>query len=186
MRNINWTSVTATHDGEGGQRLEPGAYVVRITEMNDVPDREYVEVVYDIAVGERAGYYSDEWGKSNPWAHHTFFSYKDKALGMLKGRLECINASNAGFDAFAAWDAGRLDMFVGRTFGANIRLEEYEKSDGSIGERLSVCEVRTAQDVLDGKVKPRDVKRLDASRGSGWSARPVAAAPAVDDSDIPF
>jgi hypothetical protein len=181
MRHVNWGSITASGDGDF-KRLEPGPYVAKVVTMTDKPEKEYVELVYDIAEGPRAGFYSDDWGLQHPYAHHVFLSYKDKALGMLKGRLEAIQSSNPGFDPFAAWDAGRLDMFAGRVFGINLQEEEYERSDGETGTRLNVCQVVPAQDVRDGKVKQRAKKTLDGKA-------PKAATPkagAEDAEPVPF
>lgn len=124
MRNVNWSSVSASSEG-GFARIEPGAYVGVITSVEDVADREYVRVLFDIAEGLLKGYYSDAFYANKPYAHSINLSYKDKALGMLKGRLETIQACNPGFDPFAAWDAGRLDMFNGRKVGIVMREEEY-------------------------------------------------------------
>lgn len=165
MRSFNWNSIQSSSDG-GFTPLPAGPYVARIVDAIDNSQREYVEVVFDIAEGEHANYYSDEWGKAHPYAHHFFMSYKDSALGMLKGRLEAIQKSNPGFDPFAAWDAGRLDIFIGRLVGINLQEEEYQRADGDTGIRLNVCQVVDAQRVRDGKVKPRDKKTLDGKAGS--------------------
>lgn len=106
-------------------RIEPGAYVGCIGSMEDFPSKEYVQMLFDIIEGPRKGYFSDGFYANKPWAHNMILSYKDKALGMLKGRLETIAACNPGFDPFAAWDAGRLDMFTGRKVGLVLREEEY-------------------------------------------------------------
>lgn len=172
MRSVNWNNVTATNDG-GFTPLPAGPYVARLTELNDNESREYVEAVYDIAEGEHAGFYSDDWGKSHPYAHHFFMSYKDTALGMLKGRLEAIASSNPGFDPFAAWDAGRLDIFVGRLVGINLQEEEYRRNDGETATRLNVCQVVDAQRVREGKVRVRAKKTLDG--GGGNTGRPGGA-----------
>lgn len=163
MRSLNWNSIQSTSDG-GFTPLPAGPYVASIVSATDNAQREYVEVVYDIAEGEHANYYSDQWGQSHPYAHHFFLSYKDTALGMLKGRLEAIAASNPGFDPFAAWDAGRLDMFVRRLVGINLQEEEYERNDGDIGTRLNVCQIVDVQRVRDGKVKPRDKKTIGGNK----------------------
>lgn len=170
MRSFNWNSIQSSSDG-GFTPLPAGPYVCRIVDAIDNAQREYVEVVFDIAEGEHAGYYGDDWGKSHPYAHHFFMSYKDTALGMLKGRMEAIAASNPGFDPFAAWDAGRLDIFIGRLIGLNLQEEEYERRDGDTGTRLNVCQVVDAQAVRDGKVKPRPKKLLN-----GGSSTPTGVA----------
>jgi len=180
MRSLNWSTIKSSSDG-GFMPLPAGPYVAKVVSMTDNAAREYVEVVYDIAEGEHAGYYSDDWGVSHPYAHHFFLSYKDSALGMLKGRLEAIAASNPGFDPFAAWDAGRLDIFTGRLVGINVQEEEYERN-GEVKTRLNVCQIVDAQRVRDGKVKAREKKTLDG--------RPAAPASKASipyyDGEIPF
>ena len=187
MRSVNWNNITASSDG-GFTPLPAGPYVARIVNMLDNESREYVEVIFDIAEGEHAGYYSDDWGKSHPYAHHFFLSYKDSALGMLKGRLDAIAKSNPGFDPEAAWNAGRLDMFANRLVGINLQEEEYERNDGETGTRLNVCQVVDAQLVRDGKVKPRDKKPLGGGRvgiGKVATASSSFAASAMS-ANIPF
>ena len=182
VRSLDWNKIQASSDG-GFTPLPAGPYVAKITIMNDNEPREYVEVVYDIAEGEHAGYYSDDFGKKHPYTHHYFMSYKETALGMLKGRLEAIQKSNPGFDPFAAWDAGRLDIFVNRLVGINLQEEEYETRDGKIRTRLNVCQVIPAQDVRDGKVKVREKKLLNGKAATITGNNEVVTA---EDIDIPF
>ena len=179
MRKFNWDSITSSSEGEF-KSLPAGPYVVRVVDAVDKTDKKYVEIVFDIAEGEHAGYYSDDWGKNHPFAHHFFMSYKESALGMLKGRLEAFASSNPGFDPFAAWDAGRLDMFHGRIIGINLQEEEYETSDNDIRTRLNVCQVVDVQRVRDGKVKTREPKKL-----SGKTA-PTTKPTEVYTGEIPF
>ena len=127
--NIPWATTEASMDG-GFEKLPAGPYIAKIVDMVDNDSKQYVELVFDIAEGEHANFYGDKWGKEHPFAHHIFLSYKDTALGMLKGRLQAIQESNPGFDPFAAWDADRLDMFNGRILGINLQEEEYERNDG--------------------------------------------------------
>ena len=185
MRSFNWNSIQSSGDGDFTP-LPAGPYVARIVSMVDKADKEYVEVVYDIAEGEHAGYYSDDWGKAHPYAHHFFMSYKETALGMLKGRMEAIAASNPGFDPFAAWDAGRLDIFVNRLVGINLQEEEYERNDGEIGTRLNVCQVVDAAKVRDGSVKPRAKKMLGGGAPKGRVGGGQVVSSAAYSGPIPF
>ena len=198
MRPIQWTSITASHDGEG-KRLPVGAYVVKITEAIDREDKSYVELIYDIAEGEYKDFYNDKWGQEHPGAHRIFMSYKDKALPMTKGRLECISASNAGFDALAAWNGSRLDMFTGRLFGVNLQEEEYEGKDGETKTRINPKQVVPADKVREGRCKRLGLKRLDgtvddpdAPRGVVGGGREVSYKPSAAHtepevySDVPF
>lgn len=183
MRHITWKNVQATKDGEF-KKLPAGPYVCRIVEMKDKEDKEYVECIYDIAEGKYVGFYSDDWGKQHPYAHHLFLSYKDSALGMLKGRLEAIQASNAGFDPFAAWDAGRLDMFEMMLIGLNLQEQEYINSNNEIRTRLECRQVVPVQDIRDGKVKPLPLRTLDGKEKAEGS-EPAGQA-SGDDVVVPF
>lgn len=179
MRKVEWNTVQAQADGEF-RKLPAGPYVGRIVQMVDKEDKQYVECIYDIAEGEYVGFYSDDWGKGHPYAHHLILSYKDSALGMLKGRLEAIQKSNPGFDPFAAWDAGRLDMFEMRLIGLNLREEEYINSSNEIRTRLDCRQVVPVQDVRDGKVKTLPLKKLGGEDAS------AASTGAGDDIKLPF
>lgn len=163
MKKVNFDSV---EESSGGNTpLDPGPYVAVITGAIDHDDKEYVELVFDIAEGPRKGYYSDEWAAQHVYAHHIILSYKDSALGFLKHNLKQFTESNAGFDAEAAWNGGKLDMFTGKLVGINLRQEEYEK-DGEVKLRFALPNLCPAQDVRDGKVKPLPTKTLGGVRPS--------------------
>ena len=182
MQKRNWQRPSTVGDSDF-RKLAPGGYVVKIVAANDYESREYFELVYDIAEGPDTGFYSDAWGVTHPYAHRIIMSYKDSALNMLEGRLNAIDASNPGFDSRAVCDANRFDMFVGRLVGVNLQEEEYKKNDGNVGVRLNVCQVVNAQDVRDGKVKAKEIKRLSSDQNP---VRLVGAAEVVDDIVIPF
>jgi hypothetical protein len=178
MRQVNWESVEESTDG-GRVGLEPGGYVVRILTIEDNEAREYVHLTWDIAEGEHAGHYSDDWGKEHPFAHDLYLSYKDTALGMLKGRLSAITKSNPGFDAEAAWNGGQLTMFIGKLFGVNLREEEF---NGNM--RLKVGQVVDADAVRNGLVKPMKPK-YESGGGAAPAPAPKPTTAAVAPSAAP-
>ena len=90
MRSVNFNEVEATTEGSTYQQLPAGAYVCSIMAMEDFADKEYVRMTVDIIQGEHANYFSDKFYADKPWSHSIVLSYKDKALGMLKGRLQTI------------------------------------------------------------------------------------------------
>lgn len=188
VKKLDLSNVKASVDGGGFTPLPEGAYVVQIVAVNDVEDREYLEVTFDVAEGEYAGYYSDEWGVAHPFAHQIKVSYKDKALGMLKGWLDALTASNPGFDAEAVFNAAAdtpalLGMFQGRVFGLAV-LMEYEDFRGKPlnNPRLDWGDAKrlTAQAVREGAFtwQKRDERHTPKER-------PVQAQ-GVGDADIPF
>ena len=54
MKNIDWQNVEEVKEYV---RVAPGGYVCVITAVEDVPDKEYLRIEYDIAEGENKGYY---------------------------------------------------------------------------------------------------------------------------------
>ena len=65
-----------------------------MTEVIDHADREYLDVLLDICVGEFEGYFSDKFYADKPWSHHVILSYKDANLGYLKRNLRMFTESN--------------------------------------------------------------------------------------------
>lgn len=197
MRKINFNEVEASIEGSSYQQLPAGAYVCSITGMDDFADKEYVRLSVDIVQGEYANYFSDKFYADKPWSHSIVLSYKDSALGMLKGRLQTITASNPGFDAEAAWNGGALNMFVGKVACVVFRAEEYmDKKTGEFKlgsprpDRL--CLMADMSDPKNSDPLPKmmkDDEKRQARLKAGLS--PVitdSAAPTVDlyAEEVPF
>lgn len=160
------------------EKLPAGGYVLRIVDVEDVPGKEYLNVVYDIAEGEHAGFYSDDFGRRNPWAHRFVRSYKESARGMFKAFLCRLEEGNRGF-SIERWQR-RCDEreLVGLLLGAALQYEDYTNDAGEDKERLQVVGVYAAQDVRSGDF------RLPARRDSRRPAPVRGAAYACD--DLPF
>ena len=184
MKIKNWTLI---EESAGGSKLPVGGYVIKITDVEDVPSREYLRITYDIAEGEYAGHYSDAFGKQNAWAHQFVRSYKDTAEGMFKAflnRLEESNKVSRGFTV-AGWSerSDERDL-VGLTLGAVIQKRLYTNDKGEDKEALEVAGVYAAQDIRNGDFKipePRDVREQVTAK-----PKAQAVAPSAYDEDIPF
>ena len=84
MKRVDMTNVQESGEFKS---VTPGAYICKICAVEDVPEKEYLKVSYDIAAGEFAGYYT-ETRKAHPdwaWSGAYVKSYKTKALPMLNG-----------------------------------------------------------------------------------------------------
>lgn len=55
MQIMNWSAI---EESTPFAKLPAGAYVVRIVEVEDIPSKQYLNVVYDIKEGPFAGFYS--------------------------------------------------------------------------------------------------------------------------------
>ena len=165
-------------------KLPPGGYVCRIISATDHPNEEkpFLEIVYDIAEGEHAGYYSDDWGQANTWAHSTRWYYTKAALGMFKGNLKAVDESNGtGFETAALTGIDERRM-AGCLVGMILGEEEYEGNDGTVKTRLKVRGVRPAQLIRDGRFKQPELKKLTAESDPLIPSKPDA----VNTEDLPF
>ena len=180
MPKLNWKDIDESTDGNY-ERIEPNGYVCVITAMENVPEKQYVRLGYDIAEGEHQGFYSDDYYADKPWSHSVAMSYKETACGMLKARLTRIQESNAGFDPFAAFDADNWQAFIGKQFGGLIGEEEYQANDGSIKTSLKLRTFKSVADIKSGNFEIPKIKKLKgASNATQTQAQPYS------DDDVPF
>lgn len=155
---------TEVSGGTDFVRLPAGGYVCRIAKVEDNDgEKPYLRIVYDIAEGQYADFYSDDWGKENEWAHDMRQYYTTAAFGIFKGFLKAVDISNGtSFEAEAenGFDEHRL---VGKLVGLIIGEEEYESNDGSVKTRLRVRGSRPAQNIREGRFKYPELKKLETS-----------------------
>ena len=97
MKILNLDNVNAAEEFD---RLIPGGYVCGITAVEDVPEKEYLRIEYDIAEGKLKNYYRTLYNNKGFWGGSTIKSYKEKALPFFKGFITAVEQSNAGYK----WD----------------------------------------------------------------------------------
>ena len=188
-KKMNFSNIEAVTPGEF-TKIPEGNYVVGIQEMKDNPDKEYVELVFDIIKGDYKGAYGDDWGAEHPFAHRMIMSYKDSAAGMLKGRLDLITKSNPGFDAEAAWNADdQTKAFFGKRFGLGMSYQMLDKDGMSYlkNPRPNWFKANwgTADDAEAGTIKLP--KRDDGTVPGEDDTAPTSTGAVVDDlGNIPF
>ena len=203
MPKINmqdYENATASTGGGEFQRMGAGGYVVQIqavrTEGKDgygrtidyVGAKDYVKLVYDIAEGDLAGKFSDDYwaGEDKDYAHQIFLSWKN--MGAFKGNIQALDESNHGFDALAAFQADRWELFIGKKVGIVVGDEEYRGNDGTVKTRLGFPRLKSVQDIRAGKFRVPELKKLKDD-DQGYNAAP-ASTPAPDasvyDETIPF
>lgn len=196
MRPINLDNIAEKAEGEY-KRLAPGAYACTIMEVQDFPDKEYLRLLVEIIDGEYKDYFSDEFYRDKPFARSIIMSYKETALGMLKGRLKVISDCNPGFDAEAAINAGKEQLLVGKAVGVVFREEEYYSKKTGEFEMGSprpdrLCRLDELDRDKNANPKPKmlsDAQKRKAMEQAG--ARPagggrVVSASDIYDDDIPF
>ena len=208
MRPLNLNNVTSSAEGGSYTSLKPGKYLCAITDAEDFESKEYVRVLLDIASGEFANFFSDDFYANKPWAHNMILSYKESALSMLKSRLETITKCNPGFDAVAALDAGKYQMLTGKAVGVVFRNEEYyDKTEdkfvvGSNPRPAFFCDLDEVGKWDGTEPKPGmlnergyrsaltragiDPDEWLRKRNGDWHGEVVAVSGAYDDIEVPF
>ena len=143
-------------------RLPAGGYVCRIISATDYPNEEkpYLEILYDIAEGEHAGYYSDEWGRTNTWAHSVRWYYTKNALGVFKGNMKAVDESNGTSFETSALTGIDERKLAGCLVGMILGEEEYEGNDGSVKTRLRCRSTRPTAQIREGRFKFPELKKL--------------------------
>ena len=154
------------------RRLTPGGYVCRITKVEDVADKEYLRIEYDIAEGSLKGYWDDN-DERYGWRDSFVRSYKEKAHGFFKQFVQSVEQSNSGY--VWKWDEQTLK---GKLVGIILSEEEYEKRDGSIGSRLKANKTVSVDRIRSGDYTVPAKKTLSVNERT--------SAPAVTDDDLPF
>ena len=168
-------------------RLKPNGYICKITDVEDIPlnaqgKGDYLNIEYDIADGEFKGYFKEQFEKWNKWNGTFIRSYKEKALGMFKHFINCVEESNGGF----SWNWNERAL-IGKVIGLVIGEEEYVKKNGEIGTRMYVKDIKTVEQIKNGDFKISDLKKIDGSNASTEISSFVPnLTPISDDDELPF
>lgn len=183
MRQLNLQNVEEATEFE---RVVPGGYVCGITQVTDVPEKEYLMIEYDIAEGPKKNYYRQLSDAKGFWGGKFVKSYKEKALPFFKAFITAVERSNSGY----TWDNDETKLkrkLVGLVFGE----EEYRKNDGSIGKRLYVDQIHSVDKIRNLDYVIPELKRLSAP--SITEPTTFSSAPSfegdfeeIDDDDLPF
>ena len=180
MKPINgYNNTQASADFE---RLPAGGYVIKITDVQDEPSKQYLRIVYDIAEGPERGRYKDE-KPENDYRHSFIRSYKEKALGMFKAFILAVDAANGtNFNEFIETGFDEK-LLKGNRLGVLFGYEEYEANDGTVKERLYLAKLLNIEQVRANDFKIPDLKKLkEKSEPSGI---PEGFTP-LSDADVPF
>lgn len=180
MKKLDLTNVK---EAGGGVRVPAGAYICKITKVEDVQDKEYLKVSYDIATGEFAGHFNKGREEHPDWAWFGAYvkSYKKKTLPMLKRFCSAVSKSNGKY----VFDAGSVNSdeqtLVGKKIGLLFGEEEYYGNDGELKTRLYVNS-EFPIDKLNEQRTPA-IKKLKDDQPKSDADGFLAAG---DDAEIPF
>jgi hypothetical protein len=185
MKKIDMTNVEEAKDGF--EKLPAGAYICKITAVKDISEKEYLNVSYDIAQGDYAGYYSKSREDHPDWEWLGAYvkSYKPAALPMFKRFCSAVTKSNNGY----TFDGGSINSdetsLVGKKLGLLIGYEEYYGNDGDLKERAYVKSEFPIDKIGEQKVpqlkKLKEDEKKPAAADDGFLNIPDGAG-----DDLPF
>lgn len=173
MKRVDMTNVK-----EAGEftKLPAGPYICVLRNVEDIEEKEYLKITYDIAEGEYAGHF-DDIRKDHPdwtWCGAYSRSYKTTALPMFKRFCSAISKSNGSF----VFDGNTVNAdektLIGKKVGITFQEEEYYGNDGNLKTCLIVYKEFPVSE-LD-KQKTPGLKKLegDAAKQAGTIAKPDA------------
>lgn len=184
MKKVDMTNVEEAKDG--GKRPAAGPYICKITAVEDISEKEYLKVYYDIIEGELAGYYSKgrdehpDW----PWFGAYVKSYKPAALPMFKRFCSAVSKSNNGY----VFDGGSANSdektLVGKRIGLLFQEEEYYGNDGNLKTRLIIRSEFPIDKI--GEQKIPNVKKIKEEASEKKSDDDFMNIPEGAEDDLPF
>lgn len=163
MKKIeNWANIK---ENNGFEKLPVGGYIVKILNVQDVAEKEYLKVSFDIAEGDHKGFfkkqYDEDTRQDKKWPNAGSFvrSYKSTAESMFKGFANAVENSNKGY----TFDFNEKSL-VGKQVGIVVGLEEYVNQKGAVRERTYVSAVRSVDTIKKGDFKIPETKKLDLTK----------------------
>lgn len=161
------------------KKLPAGPQICRIVEVLDVPDKEYLDVYFDIADGEFKGYFKTLQDNTGKNYGRITRSYKSSALPFFKAFITAVEKSNPGYK----WDWNERGL-SGRLCVVNFRDEEY-LSDGQIKVMAKADEIRSIPALRAGEILVKPLKKLEIVQQPVEESRNLDKIEIPDD-ELPF
>ncbi len=155
MKTVNYQDAP---DASQYPNLVAGGYVCKITNVKDVPEKEYLQIEYDITTGEFANHFLNLANSFGWWAGNFIKSYKEKALPFFKGFISAVQDSNANFK----FDYNETKL-VGKLVGLVLAEEEYINNKNEVKTRMYVSSVHSVQDIKNKAFKVPEKKTLSTT-----------------------
>ena len=167
------------------EKLKVGAYICQIKSVEDVEDKEYLKIKFDIVDGEYKNWFNDmSQGNLDNWSSQgtTYRSYKDTATRFFKAFITAIEKSNAKSNFRWNWDEKTL---VGKYFVAVYGEEEYEDQFGDVKVNVKVQDIRSIPALREGAIKLPELKKLKTKSETKPETNNYKGIDISDD-DLPF
>ncbi len=186
MKQIN--NFDQVKESEDFKRLVPGGYIAQIFGAEDVADKEYLKISYDIVEGEFKDYFREQYKRWNNWNGVFYRSYKEKALSMFKSFIVGVEKSNKGF--VWNWDESALKgLKVGLVLGEEEYIPTGGTHAGELRTRLYVRSIVPVEKIRNKDFKVPELKKLPEDQKPVESSNPTASMEApldLSSDELPF
>lgn len=180
MRKVNWDNVQESQDFP---RPVPGGYVARITNVEDVEEKEYLRIEWDFVGPPFEGSNLSTFDRLGFWPLSFIRSYKEKNLSWFKAFKTQLESSNPGYQ-FREDD---LSALRGKLIGVVLGEEEYMGNGGTKKTRLTVRQTRSADAIRRGDFTVPPLKPLKPSAaGPAFSSSEPYTLPPFNDGPLPW
>lgn len=188
MINKNMSNVDAAGSFA---RPVPGGYVMKIVKVNNIEQKEMLELSLDFTDGELKDYYAQLNDKFKFWGARTSKSYKEKALPFFRAFIEAVQKSNEDTDGLVIGDYEAVDetRLVDKLVGVVVGEREYTGNDGLQKTGLDWYNAKyiPVDDIRTGNYTVPEIrKQTDNQQGTAEVVVATADFGPVNDDDIPF
>jgi hypothetical protein len=182
MKNVDLSNV---EEAKEYVRLGAGGYICKITKVEDVPNKEYLKIEYDVVQGDFKDYFKNLFEAKKFWGGNFIRSYKETALSFFKSFTTAIEKSNSNFKFNN--DETKL---VGKLIGLVLGEEGYIANDGSSKSRLYVKETRSVDAIKNKEFEVPEYKPCPGGKQVGPTPSSVGDGfmniPDGIDEELPF
>lgn len=146
MKQVKWEEVDEVTTVDW---LPQGGYVIKIVDVEDNPDWECLNIVFDVVGGEYNGKFA-KTPADRAWTHTLRQSYSDNAKRFFKGFLTALERSNPGFTV-ADWQRKSDEReLIGLYVGAIINYYHYINEKGTLVKRYNFARACDVYEIKSG------------------------------------
>lgn len=190
IKPTDWENTQAYGDFEP---LELGGHICKIMSVEEMKSRsgkDMIKISLDIAEGEQAGYFAEQYRKDNrpdkKWGCIVYQLLEDNNGNTHRGFKTFVTAvekSNSAFDSNRIWDERFCEHFKNKLIGGVFGREQYENSNGALKWKTKCVQFRDIETIRNGVPIPEDKylenKKPEASSNSDFQDMSL-------DDDLPF
>lgn len=167
------------------QSVPAGPQICKIIDVEDVEDKEYLKIQFDVCDGDLKGVFQEQYDKFGEWpaSGTTYRSYKHSAYAFFTAFVIAVEKSNKNF--VWNWDEKEL---INKKIVVNFGEEEYINDSGETKTSMKAREIRSIVSLNEGALKVPELKKAKKTETTKRREAPVNKVPTleVSEDDLPF